>query len=100
MNFANTPWQNSINPGCVPTPLVAPLLPITPAKYFTPIAAVVRAFMELVDCDMTGQTIECSGEKAYYQQQQEFPDDTAKDLWDGTVAAMWTSALTRMGEKQ
>lgn len=69
-------------------------------KYITPIAAVVRAFVELLDGDMTGQTIECSGDKAYYQQQQAYPDEVARDLWDGTVAAIWTSALAEMGAKQ
>jgi 15-hydroxyprostaglandin dehydrogenase (NAD) len=51
------------------TPLVAPLIPITPDKYETPLSTIMKAFEELLASDKTGQIVEVSGKNLYYQPQ-------------------------------
>lgn len=78
------------------TPLVAPLIPITPDKYETPLSTIMRAFEELIESYKTGQIVEASGKNFYYQPQQAYPDDVAKWVWED-APAFWMHAITKMG---
>jgi hypothetical protein len=88
--------QNSINPGYMKTPLVAPLIAITPDKYETPLPTVMKAYEELLSSNETGQILELSGENMYYQPQQAYPDEVAKWLWEDS-RVHWRDAMVKMG---
>ena len=47
------------------SPLVAPLIPITPDKYETPMNTIMRAFNELRSNNESGQAVEASGPDLY-----------------------------------
>lgn len=78
------------------TPLVAPLIPITPDMYETPLETVVAAFLELLHSDKTGQILEVSGKNIYYQKQQAYPDEVSRWLWED-APAFWGEAIARVG---
>lgn len=78
------------------TPLVAPLIPITPDMYETPLETAVDAFHELLNGDETGQTLEVSGKNTYYQKQQAYPDKISEWLWE-EAPAFWGEAIARIG---
>lgn len=80
------------------TPLLAPLIPVTPDKYETPMTTLMRACDELLEGNMTGQTVEASGEELYYQKQQAYPDETVRWLLEDGPA-FWADALTKLGTK-
>ncbi|PVH85766.1 NAD(P)-binding protein [Cadophora sp. DSE1049] len=69
---------NSIAPGYVPTPLVAPLIPITPTKYATPLTTMLRAFDQLVASEESGQILETSGDNLHLRPQMPYPDQVSK----------------------
>jgi NAD(P)-dependent dehydrogenase (short-subunit alcohol dehydrogenase family) len=69
---------NAILPGFVPTTITSPLLSITPSEYLTPLSTIVKAFTELMEGELTGQTVECSGAKLFYQKQQAYPNEVAR----------------------
>jgi hypothetical protein len=64
------------------SPLVAPLIPITPDKYETPTNTTMRAFNELLSSNKSGQVVETSGPNIYYTKQQAYPNEIAKWVWD------------------
>lgn len=78
------------------TPLVAPLIAVTPDEYETPMSTMLKACAELLDGDKTGQILEISGSNLYYQQPQAYPDEVARWLWED-AGAFWMDALSRMG---
>jgi hypothetical protein len=62
----------------MPTPLVAPIIPITPTKYATPLTTIMRAFDQLLDSKESGQILKASGENLYARKQDEYPDEVAR----------------------
>ncbi|KAE8448343.1 hypothetical protein EG329_009587 [Mollisiaceae sp. DMI_Dod_QoI] len=89
---------NSINPGYMKTGLVAPLIPVTPDEYETPMSVIMQAYDALMEGKMSGQTIEASGKNLYYQKQQAYPDEVARWLMEDGPA-FWADALTKLGAK-
>ncbi|MCJ1381428.1 hypothetical protein MMC17_004538 [Xylographa soralifera] len=82
---------NAILPGFVPSAITSPLLPITPVEYITPLTTIVNAVAELMECEQTGQTLECSGTELFYQKQQAYPNETARWVWED-APKMWQEA--------
>jgi 15-hydroxyprostaglandin dehydrogenase (NAD) len=78
------------------TPLVAPLIPITPNKYETPMTTIVRAFDELLLSNKSGQVVEASGPNLYYTKQQAYPDEIAKWVWDDGPG-FWAGEMAKLG---
>lgn len=85
---------NAILPGFVPSAISSPLIPITPAEYFTPLTTIVRAVTELMEGEQTGQTVECSGPEFFYQKQQAYPNEVARWVWED-APKMWQEAWTK-----
>lgn len=91
-------WQNSINPGYVPTPLVAPLISITPIENATPMTTMIRGFDQLMESERSGQILEASGENLYLRPQYPYLDDISKWVWED-APGFWIDALTQMGKQ-
>jgi hypothetical protein len=80
------------------TPLVAPLVPITPDKYETPMMTIMSAFDELLASNKSGQVVEASGPNLYYTKQQTYPDEIAKWVWDDGPAFR-SREMAKLGSK-
>ncbi|TVY68740.1 5'-hydroxyaverantin dehydrogenase [Lachnellula suecica] len=89
---------NSIAPGAMPTPLIGPVIPLTPTKYMTPFTTIMKVFDRFIDGKETGQIIEASGENSYVSKQQEFADETSRWVFED-AAAFWGDALNKIGKK-
>ena len=50
-----------VHPGYMKTPLVGPLILVTPDKFETTMTTIMRAFDELLSSNKCGQVVEASG---------------------------------------
>jgi len=89
---------NSINPGFMKTNIVAPFIPITPDGYETPLSVIMQAYDELLEGNLSGQTVEASGKNLYYQKQQAYPNEIARWLVEDGPA-FWTDAFAKLEAK-
>jgi len=78
------------------TPLVGPLIPVTPDKSETTMTTIMRAFGELLSRNKSGQVVEASGPNLYYTKQQAYPGEVARWMWED-APTFWVGEIAKMG---